>query len=170
MVMHVGEGLDRLSPDRGCKRIICSIFLWNRILFLHRKSGPLDQSKISAEVQQEVRAYMTLPWSFVSENTNSKHQITNKSQIPIFNDQNLPRQDIVWIFEFWSLEFVWYLCFDIWDFNIWMKFQQSKSPQGITKAWSSGSGFLMFLWKGNKKTWHNLKKQDQALLRRRWNQ
>jgi hypothetical protein len=30
---------------------------------------------------------MALPWSFVSKNTNSKHQITNKSQIPIFNDQ-----------------------------------------------------------------------------------
>jgi len=31
---------------------------------------------------------MALPWSFVSKNTNSKHQITNKSQISIFNDQN----------------------------------------------------------------------------------
>jgi hypothetical protein len=40
---------------------------------------------------------MALPWSFVSKITNSKHQITNKSQIPIFNDQNL-----VWIFEFRS--------------------------------------------------------------------
>jgi hypothetical protein len=48
---------------------------------------------------------MALPWSFVSKNTNSKHQITDKSQTPIFNDQNLPGQDIVWIFEFWSLEF-----------------------------------------------------------------
>jgi len=26
-----------------------------------------------------------LPWSFVSKNTNYKHQIPNKSQIPIFN-------------------------------------------------------------------------------------
>jgi len=25
---------------------------------------------------------MALPWSFVPKNTNSKHQITNKSQIP----------------------------------------------------------------------------------------
>jgi len=31
---------------------------------------------------------MALPWSFVSKNTNSKQQITNKFQIPIFNDQN----------------------------------------------------------------------------------
>jgi len=28
---------------------------------------------------------MALPWSFVSKITNSKHQITNKSQIAIFN-------------------------------------------------------------------------------------
>jgi hypothetical protein len=34
---------------------------------------------------------------------NSKHQITNKSQIPIFNDQNTKQ---VWNFEFWSLWFV----------------------------------------------------------------
>jgi hypothetical protein len=33
---------------------------------------------------------MALPWSFVSKITNSKNQITIKSQIPIFNDQNLP--------------------------------------------------------------------------------
>jgi len=33
---------------------------------------------------------MTLPWIFASKNTNSKHQITNKSQIPIFNGQKLP--------------------------------------------------------------------------------
>jgi hypothetical protein len=41
---------------------------------------------------------------FCVKKTNSKHQITNKSQIPIINDQNLPRRDIVWILEFWSLE------------------------------------------------------------------
>jgi len=29
-----------------------------------------------------------------------------ESQIPISNDQNVPEQDVVWIFEFWSLEFV----------------------------------------------------------------
>jgi hypothetical protein len=39
----------------------------------------------------------------VYEIPNFKHQITNKSQIPIFNDQNI-RQ--VWNFEFWSLLFV----------------------------------------------------------------
>jgi len=64
--------------------------------------------------------YMALLWSFVSKNTNYKHQITNKpachcearagrSQIPIFNDPNLPGWDIVWIFEFRSLDIVWYL-------------------------------------------------------------
>ena len=31
---------------------------------------------------------MALPWIFVSKNTNYKDQITNKSQVPIFNDQN----------------------------------------------------------------------------------
>jgi hypothetical protein len=49
---------------------------------------------------------MALPLSFVPKNTKPKHQITNKSQIPISNDQNLTRQDIVWIFEFWSLDIV----------------------------------------------------------------
>jgi hypothetical protein len=49
---------------------------------------------------------MALPLSFVHKNIKSKHQITNKSQIPTSNDQNLKRQDIVWILEFWSLEFV----------------------------------------------------------------
>jgi hypothetical protein len=48
--------------------------------------------------------------SFVFKNTNSKHQITNKSQISIFNYQNLPGQGIVWIFEFRSG-----ILFDIWD-------------------------------------------------------
>jgi hypothetical protein len=32
--------------------------------------------------------------------SNFKHQITNKPQIPIFNNQKLPERDIVWIFEF----------------------------------------------------------------------
>ena len=75
----------------------------------------------------------------MSKITNSKHQITNKSQIPIFNDQNIPGRDIVWIFEFRSparhrsrspfrpgtgqageaggLEIVWYLSFDICNFD-----------------------------------------------------
>jgi hypothetical protein len=35
------------------------------------------------------QSLMALPWSFVSKITNSKHQITKKSQISIFNDQNL---------------------------------------------------------------------------------
>jgi hypothetical protein len=86
---------------------------------------------------------MALPWSFVSKITNSKHQMTNKSQIPRFNDQNLPRRDIVWIFEFRSLEIVCYLGFVIWDFNKTMNFQQSKSALGITKAWSSGQDIYL---------------------------
>jgi hypothetical protein len=49
---------------------------------------------------------MALPLSFVPKNTKSKHQVTNKFQIPISNDQNLTRQDIVWNLEFWSLGFV----------------------------------------------------------------
>jgi len=32
---------------------------------------------------------MALPWSFMSKITNSKHQITNKSQIPISKSQRL---------------------------------------------------------------------------------
>jgi hypothetical protein len=48
---------------------------------------------------------MSLPLSFAPENTKSKHQITNKSQIPISNDQNITRQDLVWILELWSLDF-----------------------------------------------------------------
>jgi hypothetical protein len=75
-----------------------------------------------------------MAWNIVSKNTNSKHQITNKSQISIFNDQNLPGQDIVWIFEFWSLEFVWYLGFDIWNLNNSIRHQQSKSPLVTNKA------------------------------------
>jgi hypothetical protein len=50
---------------------------------------------------------MALLWSFVSKINSSKHQIINKSQIPIyksqipiFNDQNLPERQIVWILEF----------------------------------------------------------------------
>jgi hypothetical protein len=60
---------------------------------------------------------MALPWSFVSK-------------IPIFNDQNLSGRDIVWIFEFRPLDIVWYLQFDICDFNNSMNFQQSKFPLG----------------------------------------
>jgi hypothetical protein len=44
--------------------------------------------------------------SFVSKITTSKHQITNKSQILIFNDLNLSGRGIFWNFEFRSLEIV----------------------------------------------------------------
>jgi len=73
---------------------------------------------------------MALPWNIVPKNTNPKHQIPNKTQIQISNDQNLPERDIVWIFEFWSLGFVWYLGFDIWNFSKSMNIQQHKSPLG----------------------------------------
>jgi len=63
---------------------------------------------------------------FTFKNTNSKHQIPNKSQIQIFNDQNL-QDDIVWIFKFRLLGFVWHLGFDIWDFSKSINIQQSKS-------------------------------------------
>jgi len=33
-------------------------------------------------------SYMALTWGHVSKSTNSKHQIPNKSQNPILNDQN----------------------------------------------------------------------------------
>ena len=95
---------------------------------------------------------MALPWSFVSKNINSKHQITNKSQIPIFNSTVVAKR-LLWLsrltktfqdetlfvfsnFGHWSL-------FDIWHFNKSMNFQQSKSPLGTTKAGSSGPGFLL---------------------------
>jgi len=38
--------------------------------------------------------YLALPWSFVSKITNSKHQITNKIQIPIFNDQTFQAETL----------------------------------------------------------------------------
>jgi hypothetical protein len=44
--------------------------------------------------------------------TNYKHQITNKFQISISKSQ-IKSNAIVWTFEFWSLLFVWYLCFVI---------------------------------------------------------
>ncbi len=40
------------------------------------------------------------------EGGDSEGEITNKSQIPIFNDQNTKQ---VWNFGFWSLGFVCYL-------------------------------------------------------------
>ena len=64
---------------------------WMLFLLLREPDGVTEHDKIS----------------------NSKHQITNKSQIPIFNDQNTKQ---VSNFEFWSLLFVWYLIFVIWNF------------------------------------------------------
>ena len=86
---------------------------------------------------------MALPWSFVSKITNPKHQITNKSQIQNrFNAHHRGLRRVsdcffVWDFEFRSLLFVCFLGFVIWNFNKSMNFQYSKSPLGITKAWSS---------------------------------
>jgi hypothetical protein len=44
---------------------------------------------------------MALPWSFVSKNTNSKHQIPNKSQIPMTKTL---QDKTVWILEFWVFQ------------------------------------------------------------------
>jgi hypothetical protein len=87
-------------------------------LFSPEKHGPLGQDR---------DRWLCLG-SFVSKITNYKRQITNKSQIPIFNDQNISGRDIVWIFEFRLLEIVWYLQFGICSFNNSMNFQQSKNP------------------------------------------
>jgi hypothetical protein len=67
------------------------------------KPGPMGPSKIPLRGGQN---QMALPLRFVPKITKPKYQITNKSQIPISNDQNLKRKEIVWILEFWSLEFV----------------------------------------------------------------
>ena len=72
----------------------------------------------------------------MSKSTNSKHQITNKSQISIFNDQNFPGQDIVWIFEFWppvlrsSLlrRMDWNLPFDLTQGGESFDFAQNREP------------------------------------------
>ena len=56
----------------------------------------------------------------------------------MFNDQNFSGRNIVWLFEFGSLEFVCYLDFDVWNFN-------NKSPLGITKTSPSGAVSLQIL-------------------------
>jgi len=55
---------------------------------------------------------------------NSKHQITNKSQIPIFNDPN-------WNFEFWSLGFICDLIFVICYFNFGCKKKSAHGKGGV---------------------------------------
>jgi hypothetical protein len=55
------------------------------------KPSPQGQSKIPLSGSQN---QMALPLIFVPKNIKSKHQITNKFQIPISNDQNLTGQDI----------------------------------------------------------------------------
>jgi hypothetical protein len=72
---------------------------------------------------------MALPWSFVSKITNSKHQITNKFQIP--NSKPVqhaaqalaPRERLFFCLGFWSLLFICFLGFVIWNFNKSMNFQ-----------------------------------------------
>jgi len=71
---------------------------------------------------------MALPWSFVSKITNSKHQITNKSQIS--------NRFKAIVFLFGNLNFGHYYLFVFWNFNKPMNFQPSKSPLGLTKAGS----------------------------------
>jgi len=54
-------------------------------LFCPEKPGPSPRSGIfdgpSLSSNCGSQRYMSMPWSFVSKITNSKHQITNKSQI-----------------------------------------------------------------------------------------
>jgi len=87
---------------------------------------------------------MALPWSFVSKNTNSKHQIpdtmpkagkNHKFQYPMTKTLNDKTLFGFWNFGYWNL-------FDIWDFKNSMKLQHSKSLPGITKAGLSGPGYL----------------------------
>ena len=60
--------------------------------------------------------------NFNQQITNTKHQITNKFQIPISNNRNSVKGHVgptkqVWNLEFWSLLFVCYLGFGIWCFH-----------------------------------------------------
>ena len=80
---------------------------------------------------------MGLPLSFVSKNTNSKHQNTNKSQTPIFNDRHLPGQKTLFGFSnfgHWNL-------FDICDLIFGISI--SKTP---TKQIPSGDNQSLILW------------------------
>jgi hypothetical protein len=54
-----------------------------------------------------VQRPLALFWSFVSKITNSKHQITNEFQIPIFNDQNFKDDRLFGFlnFDLWNLIF-----------------------------------------------------------------
>jgi len=58
---------------------------------------------------------VTLPWIVVTKNTNSKDQITDNSQIPMFNDQNLPDEGLFKFSNFghWDLFDIWNLTFGI---------------------------------------------------------
>jgi len=92
--------------------------------------------------------------------TNSKHQISNKSQIPNLKFQTRAKAIffillfVISNFGHWNLFVICVLLFgispfghwklpDICNFNNSMHFQQSKSPLGIIKSWSSGPGFLL---------------------------
>jgi hypothetical protein len=57
---------------------------------------------VEDDKDRDLFRFLTFYLPYLKQITNSKHRITNKSQIPIFNDQKLPGPDIVWIFEFWS--------------------------------------------------------------------
>jgi len=75
------------------------------------------------------------------KNTNSKHQIPNKSQIPIFNDQNLPGHGVVLNFGHWDF-------FDIWDLIFGISISRCNSNKanplsGKIKAGSFRLGFFI---------------------------
>jgi len=70
-----------------------------------------------------------------------------KSQIPSTKSQinhkfQIPNRFKAIVFLFGILNFGHCYLFVFWDFNMSMNFQQSKSPLGITKVWSSGPGFF----------------------------
>jgi len=83
---------------------------------------------------------MALPWSFGFKITNSKHQMTNKSQISnrfktivflfgILNFGHAERRRLRRV-----LLFVCFLGFVIWNFNKVINFQQILFPWRITKS------------------------------------
>ena len=104
---------------------------------------------------------MSLPWIFVSKKTNYKHQITNKSQISIFNDQNRIKKrtsniehrtsnvEIWYAFDVYFFLFVisnfghWNL-FDIWDLIFGISISQLKSNKA-NPFWARLFTFL-FTW------------------------
>jgi hypothetical protein len=92
---------------------------------------------------RELEIELLCPGSFVYKNANSKHQIKNKAQISILNDQNPLGKGLSGYSNLAPLNL-----FDIWNFNKLMNIQKSKSHLRITKAWYFEQRFLLrvYLW------------------------